>query len=527
MLVKKSIVEAWYQRDSWVYKNFAYLFDNPLWSKRIPNGFSVCPYFWMSLFSLFIFCPLIVFPVNWFFRPIVKALGVPGKVVDRFLVRSHKCLLNQSDPDRVPTGVGGALLLLDLGTLFLMALVGFYSYAWVVNTYASFDGLMLGKFAFWSVGSFMGLFVLIGLHRMTSKSECKTLNYLWVWLLLFVIAAFVFIPSEIVTGTVWFFTMIWDFIASISIKVAGYVWWILAVTGSWLWFAAKWLFSWKPFAALLIPWWGFILLFSMAGWLADRLFKIVEADNLINLHDYSKEKFLQKSRRTWLSLFVKTLRMDSEYDQNTHLKYNNHLLESFKGPNVNYLFKAAYSLKDLIYTAAFEIMWKDELDSLQNKYPATHEVKWRRIEDDALDDAFRAFNALVEQLKIPRLVFNSEQFAEAIGKAYRVPEILHRVRELALALKDRDELNEERDIARQHSWAHVTCLKVTQAIGTVVSGIAKSSFRGIRKVCVQFATLCAYLWMFVKAKKKGACPYFTFTGEERAAEMSDEMEEII
>lgn len=45
MLIKKSIVEQWYQRDSWVYKNFSYLFSNPLWTNPIPNGFSVCPYF--------------------------------------------------------------------------------------------------------------------------------------------------------------------------------------------------------------------------------------------------------------------------------------------------------------------------------------------------------------------------------------------------------------------------------------------------------------------------------------------------
>jgi hypothetical protein len=34
MFVNKSIVEKWYQTDSWVYKNFAYLFENPLWSKN-------------------------------------------------------------------------------------------------------------------------------------------------------------------------------------------------------------------------------------------------------------------------------------------------------------------------------------------------------------------------------------------------------------------------------------------------------------------------------------------------------------
>jgi hypothetical protein len=57
MLVPENIVKKWYLTDSWVYKNFAYLFQNPLWNKRIPQGRSVCPYFWSALFSLLVLHP--------------------------------------------------------------------------------------------------------------------------------------------------------------------------------------------------------------------------------------------------------------------------------------------------------------------------------------------------------------------------------------------------------------------------------------------------------------------------------------
>ena len=85
MLVKRSIVEKWYQRDSWVYKQFSCLFSNPLWNKKIPNGFSVCPYFWLSLFSFFIFHPFFVAPIQYIIIPIIKGIGAPAKAVDKWL----------------------------------------------------------------------------------------------------------------------------------------------------------------------------------------------------------------------------------------------------------------------------------------------------------------------------------------------------------------------------------------------------------------------------------------------------------
>lgn len=58
-LVPSSVFSAWYRRDSAVYRNFAFLFVNPLWQKSIPGGFSLCPLFWLSLFSFAIFRPFV------------------------------------------------------------------------------------------------------------------------------------------------------------------------------------------------------------------------------------------------------------------------------------------------------------------------------------------------------------------------------------------------------------------------------------------------------------------------------------
>ena len=58
-LVPTKTYSAWYSKKSWVYHHFSYLFDNPLWEKSVPQGFSLCPYFWLALFSLAVFRPFV------------------------------------------------------------------------------------------------------------------------------------------------------------------------------------------------------------------------------------------------------------------------------------------------------------------------------------------------------------------------------------------------------------------------------------------------------------------------------------
>ena len=85
LLAPNSLVDKWYQTDSWVYKNFKFLFENPLWDKNIPRGFSLCPYFWTALFSLFVFKPIVY--TMLFFVKIVKILRLKNYLesIDDFL----------------------------------------------------------------------------------------------------------------------------------------------------------------------------------------------------------------------------------------------------------------------------------------------------------------------------------------------------------------------------------------------------------------------------------------------------------
>lgn len=73
MFVSEEFLNSWFRTDSWIYKHFAYLFQNPLWNRKVPKGFSVCPFFHMSMFSMCILRPLIV-PICLGFGKFIRML---------------------------------------------------------------------------------------------------------------------------------------------------------------------------------------------------------------------------------------------------------------------------------------------------------------------------------------------------------------------------------------------------------------------------------------------------------------------
>ena len=132
-LVSLNTVNRWYRKDSWVYKNFAYLFQNALWQKRVPSGFSLCPYFWLALFSMTFFrlfiglCLLTGWTlgnglkyVGRFYRPRLEALGFGAHA-----------------PDSVAAFVGLLFTAMVLAVGFLVCVAGYM----LVSDYAHVQAL--------------------------------------------------------------------------------------------------------------------------------------------------------------------------------------------------------------------------------------------------------------------------------------------------------------------------------------------------------------------------------------------------
>ena len=59
MLVSESVAQRMYSKDSIIYRGFKFLYQNPLYEKKMPTRYAICPMFWQAMFSIFIFMPVI------------------------------------------------------------------------------------------------------------------------------------------------------------------------------------------------------------------------------------------------------------------------------------------------------------------------------------------------------------------------------------------------------------------------------------------------------------------------------------
>ncbi len=55
MLVSEQRANGWFDRKHFIYRNFKFLYQNPLYNKKMPAGYSTCVYFWKAMFSLLFF----------------------------------------------------------------------------------------------------------------------------------------------------------------------------------------------------------------------------------------------------------------------------------------------------------------------------------------------------------------------------------------------------------------------------------------------------------------------------------------
>jgi hypothetical protein len=207
MLVKRSIVEQWYKTNSWVYKNFSYLFQNPLWDVNIPKGFSVCPYFWLSIFSILIFKPFVMF-LTRIVAPLGRMIGSPLKAADKFIITQLKNrIIGLKESYNSPPLPGLAIVVLASG-LFLLFL--FYNVIEITIQCVAKEAMPIYHALiqpspvymefFWASVSFIGMLILLTLHGfMHGKYRlCKPSMYFVCWGVLFISSLFIFIPHQVI-----------------------------------------------------------------------------------------------------------------------------------------------------------------------------------------------------------------------------------------------------------------------------------------------------------------------------------------
>jgi hypothetical protein len=293
-LVSKSIIERWYRTDSWVYRNFSFWFKNPLWDKRVPQGFSLCPYFWLSIFSLFVLRPIVGVVLG--FKMLYTMLHLTQLIEwSDSLVYSITCGGPISSA-RKPMTTGGptlaALALLTVITL-VVGCIGFCGYHLCTLFYAhnALPALLI-PFAILCV------FVPCLIYRKTHPhSECKVENYTRIACIVGVIAMYFLMPVEFIEVVVFIPTLIlallfivakaiWTCITLIPAGL-GWVWYGICVAAAFVW--EYLLLFVTTFSTMLIMAFIGVVVCSVIGWLTATWYeKSGRAEAAVKLAEWNK-----------------------------------------------------------------------------------------------------------------------------------------------------------------------------------------------------------------------------------------------
>ena len=237
LLAPQSLVDKWYHTDSWVYKNFSFMFNNPLWDNRVPRGFSLCPYFWLSLFSLFIVRPfvytLLAFRAVVKFLSLTKALGA----IDRFIVTTIYRQKDSSFLSHSPAGAFSFLNLIFAAVIASAVYFGSGGAVFLFKVYSHYNCLSLLFLPLLVAVTMVSCMIYAGTHKSYThggriQQRCKVEYYVYAVALFSVIVATILHPSEAVAvlkECVWALRVIslnlWDFAKVCWFGVGhGFVW---------------------------------------------------------------------------------------------------------------------------------------------------------------------------------------------------------------------------------------------------------------------------------------------------------------
>ncbi len=182
-LLPSATYSAWFKKTSSVYRAFAFLFQNPLWRKNVPTGFSLCPFAWLALFSAVIFRPLVYVLLG--IHAIIKALRLT-RVIEFTDALVCRLMRNTDDnPIFIPTAMGLSIVLVVSLLLF---------------------GLGLAAVSCWQIGIFgafllpivlLATLLICGAYASNHRGDrCHVETYVHVVTILCLISAWIFHPAE-------------------------------------------------------------------------------------------------------------------------------------------------------------------------------------------------------------------------------------------------------------------------------------------------------------------------------------------
>ena len=486
MLVSEKTANKWFQTDSWVCKNFIYLFKNPLWNKRVPQRFPICPFFQLSLLR-YPFQMFVVFPIVHLILPIMKLIGKPATAIDNFFANIFGKFVEM--PEFKGQGFLALFIFvcLALGSAFIVLLAAIECIKW----YPYIKSTAITIFLFWSSVSFISLFGVISVHKKITKTECKTKYYLVLWAVLFIIASFIFIPKEIIT----FLSNIWSIIAYLISSAFYGTWTAIKFTAFYAWVGLKW----SP--AFHLPWIAFIIIPSIIAYVVSELFirfsdKIPSATISSSMNTQIN---YERNRNEWIEFFIRILKMKPHWGYNQgNSGIFSEVFHCLKSPSH---VEACCRLNELIYHKAFEIYYADKLIEFQKtQSPHICSSDWSYLKKQNVEDRFAYASTIAGNY----FRFSSFDFKSSIIEASNSPEISNMIANVKRDIEKEWAILKSKEERKKNSWSYRTCLRVTTKIATNVIAIKN----GIKWVWEQNGIFLSHMWLLIKAYKQKACPVF-------------------
>ena len=453
-LVSSNITEKWYRPGNWVYQNFVYLFQNPLWHKRLPKGFSECPLFWMALFSFLVVRIAVPFllPLKWVFE---KAKKYSELLATTIILGCFAVLLG---------------------------IVGYFGYQFMSIAY---EGLSseLQVVAFWGMLGLILGFVSIQVSSEFSKG-CKVRNYQYLLLPAFAAACLFFAPKESIACVMGWWK---GLLGLLSVCGAEIMNWVLVPTGSFLASLGRFLFLESFWGIPVIVIWiaSAVAAYFLTGFIGERHAEATAKrlptedewyDRILSVYEFAE----YRSRRVMAAYH----RMDSKTLKRLSAAYVRLLLRRRLAIPQEFL-----TIPYPSFVKAFELIENEIADSLAaafTKAGVSVELS-DKIDKTVNSGVSRLYDSLDEVEGVKDFIEECPEFRQ-IWESYFKPQ-----------------KTEPEPEVKELSWNSRWCRKSTELVGKVF-GFIGTCFKVIGYGFVA-------IWVTLKSWKQGVCAYRKFEHE--------------
>jgi hypothetical protein len=489
MLVSQETADKMYNKNGKLYKSFALLFSNSIWNKSVPNGFPICPYFWMSLFSMVLFVPFIEMPVKYVVKPLSRGLW---KLFMYCIIAPISAMCTKCN---VPLNERGAKLLANS----ILAIWGLSLYtllsATVIQT--GIAGFITPFYLLHAL--FIGLFVA----EYYNFSDHSNFKQHWIYPALFIVGAIIistiFTPYAIpalfsgtwlaISSLVGLFITVVAYFAVLAFDVA-------VIVFSW---AGGQLSDLLPVILLGA---GGIAILSVLGYIAERYLYNVDAVAAQNQkRDYS---------HLWTQLFFDITKNEVRIDEVVFQMIKNKVVTHGE-PAILTNYKVKIVLHDIV-----KKYYKHYIKELEHINPA----RTKLYESRKKSSHFYA-NSDDEAII-------GKEAVEILSKAQNVLDLLYTI---TWDISDKKDNEIFKKSVKQSCEKLLNTTEYVNEMNSIKKKIESKSERRkmIEEQCESFCNKVvvpiqnkakfvkswfALGWSLVKKKKSEACPYFTFKDSE-------------